>query len=208
MYTAKAGSVNNPALVVSGIKDRAYVVRNGSIHVLDSKFYTKSIDIKEGETLTIFVENLGREYFRIEKNPKGITGPVTLNGYTVEGWTMEAVPVVENRDVSLVMQFLENRSSPEVPGFFHGRFTLPPGEGLIGDTFLDPTGWKHGVAFINGINLGRYWPKRGPQVTLYLPGAFMLPYPEENRLFLLEMEGAPEKKTVKLVDKHVLNGPV
>ncbi|XP_040066925.1 beta-galactosidase-like [Ixodes scapularis] len=208
MYTAKAGSVNNPALVVSGIKDRAYVVRNGSIHVLDSKFYTKSIDIKEGETLTIFVENLGREYFRIEKNPKGITGRVTLNGYTVEGWTMEAVPVVENRDVSIIMQFLENRSSPEVPGFFHGRFTLPPGEGLIGDTFLNPTGWKHGVAFINGINLGRYWPKRGPQVTLYLPGAFMLPYPEVNRLFLLEMEGAPKNKTVKLVDKHVINGTV
>ncbi|KAM7287541.1 beta-galactosidase-like [Ixodes scapularis] len=138
----------------------------------------------------------------------GITGPVTLNGYTVQGWTMEVVPVVENRDVSLVMQFLENRSSPEVPGFFHGRFTLPPGEGLIGDTFLDPTGWKHGVAFINGINLGRYWPKRGPQVTLYLPGAFMLPYPEVNRLFLLEMEGAPENKTVKLVNKHVLNGTV
>ncbi|KAM7287540.1 beta-galactosidase-like [Ixodes scapularis] len=138
----------------------------------------------------------------------GITGPVTLDGYTLEGWTMEVVPVVENRDVSLVMQFLENRSSPEVPGFFHGRFTLPPGEGIIGDTFLDPTGWKHGVAFINGINLGRYWPKRGPQVTLYLPGAFMLPYPEVNRLFLLEMEGAPENKTVKLVDKHVINGTV
>ncbi|CAN8028407.1 unnamed protein product [Ixodes persulcatus] len=104
----------------------------------------------------------------------GITGRVTLNGHTVEGWTMEAVPVVENRDVSIIMQFLENRSSPEVPGFFHGRFTLPPGEGIIGDTFLDPTGWKHGVAFINGINLGRYWPKKGPQVTLYLPGPFIL----------------------------------
>ncbi|XP_040066922.1 beta-galactosidase-1-like protein [Ixodes scapularis] len=208
MYTAKAGSFKNPTLVVSGIKDRAYVVRNGSINVLDSKFHKKRIDIKKGETLTIVVENLGREFYNIGKDPKGITGRVTLNGHKVEGWTMEAVPVVENRDVSLVMQFLENRSSPEVPGFFHGKFTLPPGEGTIKDTFLDPTGWKHGVAFINGINLGRYWPKTGPQVTLYLPGAFMLPYPEVNRLFLLEMEGAPEKKTVKLVDKHVLNGPV
>ncbi|CAN8028408.1 unnamed protein product [Ixodes persulcatus] len=206
MYTAKAGSFKNPSLVVSGIKDRAYVVRNGSIDVLDSKYHTKSIDIKEDETLTIFVENLGREFFKIGTDPKA--SRVTLNGHTVEGWTMEAVPVVENRDVSIIMQFLENRSSPEVPGFFHGRFTLPPGEGIIGDTFLDPTGWKHGVAFINGINLGRYWPKKGPQVTLYLPGPFMLPYPGENRLFLLEMEGAPENKTVKLVDKHVLTGPV
>ncbi|KAM7287530.1 beta-galactosidase-1-like protein [Ixodes scapularis] len=212
MYTAKGkeGLSRNPTLVASGIKDRAYVVTNGSIHVLDSNHNRQILHFKEGETFAIrvFVENLGREFFKIGKDPKGITGRVTLNGHKVEGWTMEAVPVVENRDVSLVMQFLDNRSSPEVPGFFHGRFTLPPGEGIIQDTFLDPTGWKHGVAFINGIHLGRYWPRAGPQVTLYLPGAFMLPYPMENRLFLLEMEGAPENKTVKLVDKHVLNGRV
>ncbi|XP_040066921.1 beta-galactosidase-1-like protein [Ixodes scapularis] len=212
MYTAKGkeGLSRNPTLVASGIKDRAYVVTNGSIHALDSNHNRQILHFKEGETFAIrvFVENLGREFFKIGKDPKGITGRVTLNGHKVEGWTMEAVPVVENRDVSLVMQFLDNRSSPEVPGFFHGRFTLPPGEGIIRDTFLDPTGWKHGVAFINGIHLGRYWPRAGPQVTLYLPGAFMLPYPMENRLFLLEMESAPENKTVKLVDKHVLNGRV
>ncbi|CAN8004542.1 unnamed protein product [Ixodes hexagonus] len=208
MYTAKAGDVSDPSLEVSGIKDRAYVVTKGGIDVLDSKTDHTRTKLIKGETLTIVVENLGREFFKIGNDPKGITGSVKLDGTKVEGWTMEAVPVVENRDISLVMQFLENKSSPAVPGFFHGNFTVPPGQGPISDTFLDPTGWTKGIAFINGINLGRYWPKKGPQVTLYLPGAFLLPHPEENRLFLLEMEGAPDDRTVKLVDKHVLDGPV
>ena len=32
------------------------------------------------------------------------------------------------------------------------------------DTFLRLDGWSKGVAFINGFNLGRYWPVMGPQV--------------------------------------------
>ena len=27
-----------------------------------------------------------------------------------------------------------------------------------------------GVAYINGYNIGRYWPSMGPQLTLYVPG--------------------------------------
>ncbi|XP_040066927.1 beta-galactosidase-1-like protein [Ixodes scapularis] len=79
MYTAKAGSVINATLIVSGIKDSAYVVGNGSIHVLNSQFYTKSIDIKEGETLTIFVESLGREFFKIGKDPKASVFVITFD---------------------------------------------------------------------------------------------------------------------------------
>ena len=32
------------------------------------------------------------------------------------------------------------------------------------DTFLRLDGWTKGVAFVNGFNLGRYWPVMGPQV--------------------------------------------
>ncbi|CAN8004546.1 unnamed protein product [Ixodes hexagonus] len=206
MYTSKVSTVRNSRLVVYGIKDRAYVVTSESKHVFGAGTGTATTKIKNGETLTIIVENEGREDFKPGRDRKGITGAVKLGGVTVRGWTMEPVPIVENRDVSLVMQFLENKSSADTPGFFHGTFILPPGRSPIEDTFLDPTGWTKGVAFINGINLGRYWPKQGPQVTLYLPGAFLLPHPEENRLFLLEMEGAPDDRRVKLVDKHVFLG--
>jgi beta-galactosidase len=46
------------------------------------------------------------------------------------------------------------------------------------------------VAFINGFNLGRYWPVTGPQVTLYVPGCHLKPYPAVNELILLELEKA------------------
>ena len=36
------------------------------------------------------------------------------------------------------------------------------------DTFLQLDGWSKGVAFVNGHNLGRYWPIMGPQVILYI----------------------------------------
>ena len=29
------------------------------------------------------------------------------------------------------------------------------------DTFLDMRGWTKGVAWVNGFNLGRYWPVSG-----------------------------------------------
>jgi len=50
--------------------------------------------------------------------------------------------------------------------------------------------FSQGVAFINGFNLGRYWPITGPQVTLYVPGCHLKPYPAVNELILLELEKA------------------
>ena len=40
------------------------------------------------------------------------------------------------------------------------------------DTFLDMTDWLHGVVFVNGFNLGRYF-KGGPQKSLYVPGPIL-----------------------------------
>ena len=45
-------------------------------------------------------------------------------------------------------------------GIYFGSFTTE----TAGDTFFDATGWGKGVLFVNGNNLGRYWPSVGPQV--------------------------------------------
>lgn len=67
---------------------------------------------------------------------------------------------------------------------------------------------KQGVAFINGINLGRYWPVGGPQVTLYVPAPFLKPPPAVNTLVMFELESVPQNVSVKFVDKPILNGPI
>ena len=75
--------------------------------------------------------------------------------------------------------------------------------------FFRLDGWSKGVAIVNGLNLGRYWPQMGPQQTLYIPGAWLRPNCQENTLTLFEQEMAPLlKPVVKLVKNHVINGPV
>lgn len=65
-----------------------------------------------------------------------------------------------------------------------------------------------GVAFVNGINIGRYWPAVGPQITLYVPALFLIPYPGVNSIIMLELEGVPKNLSISLVDKPNLNGKV
>ena len=37
---------------------------------------------------------------------------------------------------------------------------------LLPDSYLDIGDWGHGVAFVNGFNLGSYWPTAGPANTM------------------------------------------
>lgn len=48
---------------------------------------------------------------------------------------------------------------------WRGEFHIAaPGPQLL-DSFLKLPGWRKGLAWVNGFNLGRYWPAAGPQVT-------------------------------------------
>ena len=51
------------------------------------------------------------------------------------------------------------------PNFWNGEINIACGNtNTANDTFLRLNGWTKGVAFVNGFNLGRYWPSMGPQV--------------------------------------------
>ncbi|CAN8004545.1 unnamed protein product, partial [Ixodes hexagonus] len=63
VYTAKIGIVLSTFLFMYGIKDRAYVVTNESKHVFETGIGSAFIKIRQGETLAIIVENVGREDF-------------------------------------------------------------------------------------------------------------------------------------------------
>lgn len=70
-----------------------------------------------------------------------------------------------------------------------------------------------GQVWINGFNLGRYWPARGPQVTLFVP-RHILVTSAPNTIAVLELERAPcsddppEPCTVEFVDKPVISATV
>lgn len=58
--------------------------------------------------------------------------------------------------------------------------------GHLLDTYVDVRGWSKGLVFINGFNLGWYWPVKGPQNTQYIPGPLLRD--GDNELVLLEIE--------------------
>ena len=61
------------------------------------------------------------------------------------------------------------------PAMLKGEFMVNRDQmtnGIARDSFLDLSGWLHGVVFVNGFNLGRYF-KGGPQKSLYVPGPIL-----------------------------------
>jgi beta-galactosidase len=92
--------------------------------------------------------------------------------------------------------------------FWKGQFRIPCNETAPKDTFLKLKGWRKGIAYINGINLGRYWPSMGPQQTLYVPGAWIRPKCRENSLIVFEQEHAPlNSPFFELVKVPIIDGP-
>ncbi|CAH3193164.1 unnamed protein product, partial [Porites evermanni] len=70
-----------------------------------------------------------------------------------------------------------------------------------------------GQAYVNGFNLGRYWPVVGPQITLYVPASVLLSGKKNtSKLVLFELDNAPCKTSddcyVEFLDKPNVDGPV
>ena len=72
-----------------------------------------------------------------------------------------------------------------------------------------------GQAYINGFNLGRYWPTKGPQITLYVPAPILKPSPAINTLVLFELEytvcgdpSATDPCTVEFIDRPIINATI
>ena len=84
------------------------------------------------------------------------------------------------------------------PAFLTADFTIPPAQQdePVPDTFLQllpKDGWSKGMAWINGVALGRYWDV-GPQHSLFVPGPWLRR--GRNRLVLLELHQSSAKRAV------------
>ncbi len=105
------------------------------------------------------------------------------------------------------IQSLEDKQ--KIPTFYLGQFRVPDVEEYPLDTFLRLDGWKKGIAFLNGTNLGRYWPIAGPQITLYSP-KHLFSKTQINNLVIFELEGYTcetlDECKVQFVKNHVING--
>ena len=87
-------------------------------------------------------------------------------------------------------------------GTFTADASLKTKDGILPDSFLAMPGWSKGVLFLNGFNLGWYWPQVGPQMTMYIPGPMLLD--GENELILLEVEDSPKEASGRLVQSMLI----
>ena len=191
-------------------------INNKLIGTIDRTKNEKSIKlppVKQGATLTILIEAMGRINFgRAVKDFKGITESVTIdteiNGhdvsYHLKNWVIAPIPdsyqtaqyAFDKLDETNRCFSPINFSSPSI-GYYRGYFNLKK----VGDTFLNLEQWGKGQVYVNGHALGRFW-RIGPQQTLYLPGCWLKK--GRNEIIVMDIVG-PKAPVIWGQDQPELN---
>jgi hypothetical protein len=106
-------------------------------------------------------------------------------------------------------------SKPSGPTFYRGTLrvdgkaaeavTDAGGASHLACSYLSTRGWGKGIAWVNGFNLGWYWPSKGPQMTLYVPGPVLRP--GDNDVVFLEVESAPADPVARFTESADFFGP-
>lgn len=203
-------------LMVNGLADRALVyVDDLFVGILSrqNEIYSLPINSAMGTTLRILVENQGRSnYYKLD-DVKGILGSVTISTIDEEvmeevtGWTITGFPlnnqdqvnrfVAANKDVTPITLITTGMLN-EGPTFLYEEIVITTPL----NTYLDTTGWGKGNLFVNGFNLGRYWPVAGPQMTLFIPKEIL--QVGVNEIVMMELQSA--LSSVQLLDHAILDG--
>jgi len=193
-----------PVLAVGEVRDRAQVFLNRQpVGVLARDHHDRALVLPSAArgTIELLVEDQGRvDYGPRIGEPKGLIGPVTVNGVPVRGWRVMPLPVDNLAPVASALRAMPASETGPVsetghgvagPAFARAAFDLSS----TADLFLSTAGLGKGIAWLNGFCLGRYW-SRGPQRTLYVPET--VTRREGNELIILEL-GATASGSVEFV---------
>jgi len=185
-------------LVITELHDYATVFVDGVfVGTIDRRLGENSIELPKATSanpvLDILVEGMGHINFaQAMIDRKGITDRVALSGMTLFNWDVFLLPLTSAWVTGLRADTPASAppdAAPRPGQFFRGEFTLDK----PADTFLDLTGYRKGVVWVNGHNLGRFW-EIGPQFRLYAPAPFLKAGRNEVIVLdLLKTEPAPLK---------------
>lgn len=204
-------------LYINKLRDRAQIFIDGKhVGVLsrENNIYSMPIPAGYGKRIQIFVENQGRINFQENFDLKGILGNVTVQTFNdpyyeeVTDWTVTGYPF---DDYARIQEFITTsgfRTNPSFkngwlkdgPALLHGELII---NGTPGDTWWNTRGFGKGVLFVNGFNLGRYWPLAGPQMTMYIPGDLLVT--GVNTFTILEQQKVPDDFLIHFTDEPDFN---
>jgi beta-galactosidase len=182
VYRTELSGAGPGLLSVGEVRDRASVFLDGDpVGILEREHHERALMLpRGGGRLDIVVEDQGGVNYGVRiGEPKGLMGPVQVGGEIQTGWQVCAL------DLERVPRLWQQESVPlggpgVGPSAWHATFAAEPDV----DLYLDTTPWGHGIAWLNGFCLGRYW-TRGPQHTLFVPGPVVL---GDNELVVLELD--------------------
>ncbi len=168
-------------LYLADANDRAVVMLDDKIEttIYDRELLAEKKINKSAQKLGILMENMGRVNYswKIEKQQKGITNGVLVNGHFHYGWDSYPLPLDNIDKVDFSKGYEEN-----TPAFYKFGFEAEE----LGDTFIEPEGFGKGVVFVNGFNIGRFW-EIGPQKRLYIPAPLLKK--GHNEIVIFETDG-------------------
>ena len=147
---------------------------------------------KATHCIDILMENMGRvnygHKFLADTQRKGIRTGVCKDLHFLLNWQQYPLSFenTENIDFSKGWQ-------PQQPAFYAFDFEMK----ALKDTYLDLSGFGKGVAFVNGVNIGRFW-NVGPTLSLYIPHSLLKE--GHNRIIIFETEGEYEE-SINLVNQ-------
>lgn len=191
----------------NGVHDRAYVMVDGVFQGVLERNMEHNLFLmgKRGAKLDVLLENMGRLSFGSNSSDfKGLLEPPILGQTILTPWLMFPLKVDNLVKWWFPIQLLKtpHPQIPSGPTFYSTTF---PVFDSGGDTFLYLPGWTKGQVWINGFNLGRYWTKRGPQQTLYVPRPLLFPRGALNKITVLELENVPPQPQIQFLDRPILN---
>ncbi|WP_433323849.1 glycoside hydrolase family 35 protein [Spirillospora sp. CA-294931] len=182
-------------LILSDLRDRAYVSVDGRRVAVVERGEPGDVKVPGPSRVAVLVESLGRvNYGPLMGERKGVLGGIRHERQYLHGVTARPLSLDERPDVPF-----EEGAAAAVPAFYRGTFTV----GEPGDAFVALPGWRHGLVWVNGFALGRYW-DRGPQRTLYLPGPVLCE--GDNEIVVLELEEAGEPRVELLAEPDLSGG--
>ncbi|WP_454387186.1 glycoside hydrolase family 35 protein [Streptococcus sp. Marseille-Q8145] len=147
---------------------------------------------KATHRIDVLMENMGRvnygHKFLADTQRKGIRTGVCKDLHFLLNWQQYPLSFenTENIDFSKGWQ-------PEQPAFYAFDFEMK----ALKDTYLDLSGFGKGLAFVNGVNIGRFW-NVGPTLSLYIPHSLLKE--GHNRIIIFETEGEYEE-SINLVNQ-------
>ncbi|XP_054261070.1 beta-galactosidase-1-like protein 2 isoform X2 [Macrosteles quadrilineatus] len=177
------GRIRDIAIVLVNGK-RQTIILNDGMETTQFGFWASQeeeleLSVDPGDyTLEILVENCGRINFvktlewLMQKKGLGPDNQMSLTGGEfTSGIDVTGMPFLADWVTSLPgWQDRVTVGEKAAPSLVKASFGLSSDK--ISDTFLDVRGWKQGVVYVNGFNIGRYF-AGGPQQTMYIPAPLL-----------------------------------